>query len=240
VEGSCLCRARLSQLLFSTRLFTVSAVLAVAGLGGAVHAASASATSPAARLVIPATASNDRDEGFRRLLGQWKAFDQPATPKASLPSQRPVDSSRYTSLFGVRNNPFHSTAAMHAGIDLAAPTGTPVHATADGIVSRAEIASDYGNLVQLNHGASVQTRYGHLSRILVKAGQSVHRGDVIALVGSTGRSTGSHLHYEVRVAGRAIDPLPFMARGDEQLTLQQTVGPAAGSPTAIGGPTADE
>jgi murein DD-endopeptidase MepM/ murein hydrolase activator NlpD len=230
---------RLSRLLFGTRLCTVSAVLAAAGYGEAVHAASAPAASPAARSA-PATASNDQDEGFRKLLGRWKAFDKPAAPKVSLPSQRPVDSFRYTSPFGVRSDPFHSTAAMHAGIDLAAPTGTPVHATADGLVSRAEVASGYGNLVQLDHGAGVQTRYGHLLRILVKAGQSVHRGDVIALVGSTGRSTGSHLHYEVRVADRAIDPLPFMARGDEQLALQQTVGPVAGSPTAVGGPASDD
>jgi murein DD-endopeptidase MepM/ murein hydrolase activator NlpD len=129
---------------------------------------------------------------------------------------------------------------MHAGIDLAAPTGTPIHATADGIVSRADVALSYANLVQLDHGASVQTRYGHLSQILVKSGQRVHRGDVIALVGSTGRSTGSHLHYELRVADRAIDPLPFMARDDEQLALQQAVGPTAESSTALGGPSSGD
>lgn len=207
-------------------------------LSGAVHAAPAPATTGTVAAVpsISGQALDNQDSGFRKLLDQWKAFDRPTPPHVSLPSQRPVDSFRYTSSFGVRSDPFRRTATMHAGIDLAAPTGTPVHATADGIVSRAEVASGYGNLVQLDHGASVQTRYGHLSQILVKSGQRVHRGDVIALVGSTGRSTGSHLHYELRVADRAIDPLPFMAGGDEQLALQQAVGPSAGSSFAVGGP----
>jgi murein DD-endopeptidase MepM/ murein hydrolase activator NlpD len=207
-------------------------------LSGAVHAAPAPATTGTVAAVpsISGQALDNQDSGFRKLLDQWKAFDRPTPPHVSLPSQRPVDSFRYTSSFGVRSDPFRRTATMHAGIDLAAPTGTPVHATADGIVSRAEVASGYGNLVQLDHGASVQTRYGHLSQILVKSGQRVHRGDVIALVGSTGRSTGSHLHYELRVADRAIDPLPFMAGGDEQLALQQAVGPSAASSFAVGGP----
>ena len=207
-------------------------------LSGAVQAAPGPATtgSVPATSMISVQAMDQQDSGFRQLLDQWKAFDLPTAPRVSLPSQRPVDSFRYTSSFGIRSDPFRKTATMHAGIDLAAPTGTPVHATADGVVSRAEVASGYGNLVQLDHGASVQTRYGHLSQILVKSGQRVHRGDVIALVGSTGRSTGSHLHYELRVADRAIDPLPFMARGDEQLALQQVVGPSAGSSFAVGGP----
>lgn len=178
---------------------------------------------------------------FRSLFLAWKALDRPARSQVTLPSRRPVNSFRYTSSFGVRSDPFHGGAARHNGVDLAAPQGTQVHATGDGTVSRAMFASGYGNMIQLDHGADVQTRYGHLSRILVRPGQRVRTGDVIGLVGSTGRSTGSHLHYEVRVANLAVNPLPFMARGDEQLALQQTVGPGPRASTAMGGPddTAD-
>lgn len=97
-------------------------------------------------------------------------------------------------------------------------------------------ASGYGNLVVLDHGGGIETRYGHLSEITVAVGQLVHRGDVIGRVGSTGRSTGSHLHYEIRLSSQAIDPLPFLAPGDERLTLHQAVGPRAGAATAMGGP----
>ena len=166
----------------------------------------------------------------------WKSFHGPAHVQVALPSRRPVDGFRYTSSFGVRSDPFRGNAALHTGVDLAAPTGTQVHATADAIVSRAETAGGYGNMIQLEHGAGVQTRYGHLSRILVHAGQRVHAGDVIGLMGSTGRSTGVHLHYEVRVAEHAINPLPFMALGNDQLALRQTVGSPTHENTGMGGP----
>lgn len=180
-----------------------------------------------------------QDSQIRTLLDAWKHLDAPRQPAISLPARRPLDSFRYTSPFGVRTDPFRGVTAQHNGVDLAAPTGTPVHATADGMVTEAGAASGYGNLIQLDHGAGVQTRYGHLSRILVARGQRVLKGDVIGLVGSTGRSTGSHLHYEVRVAERAINPLPYMAVGDEQLALRQSVGPQPGAATAMGGPRND-
>ena len=109
-------------------------------LSGAVHAAPAPATTGTVAAVpsISRQALDNQDSGFRKLLDQWKAFDRPTAPHVSLPSQRPVDSFRYTSSFGIRSDPFRRTATMHAGIDLAAPTGTPVHATADGIVSRTD------------------------------------------------------------------------------------------------------
>jgi murein DD-endopeptidase MepM/ murein hydrolase activator NlpD len=98
----------------------------------------------------------------------------------------------------------------HKGIDLAAPTGTPVYATADGVVSRAEPFSSYGNYIQIEHGGELQTRFGHLSGFAVVAGEQVHMAQLMGLVGSPGRSTGPHLHYEVRVAGEAVDPRPYM------------------------------
>jgi murein DD-endopeptidase MepM/ murein hydrolase activator NlpD len=102
---------------------------------------------------------------------------------------------------------------MHKGVDLPAPVGTPIHATADGIVSRADWFSSYGLYVSLEHGGNIETRYGHMSRLNVAAGQEVHKGDIIGYVGTTGRSTGPHLHYEVRVAGEAVNPLPYMQEG---------------------------
>src|SRR3546814_2326662 len=87
-------------------------------------------------------------------------------------------------------------------------------ATADGIVERAGRAGGYGNLVEIDHGKGIETRYGHLSKILVKPNQRVKRGQVVALMGSTGRSTGSHLHYEVRIDGRAVNPIPFLQTAD--------------------------
>ena len=101
-------------------------------------------------------------------------------------------------------------AAMHAGIDLAGPLGTPIYATADGVVGRSEWANGYGNLVEINHGPNLQTRYGHLSRSLVSAGQRVKRGDLIGLMGSTGRSTGAHVHFEVWENGRVHNPRKFL------------------------------
>ncbi|WP_298670712.1 M23 family metallopeptidase [uncultured Sphingomonas sp.] len=174
---------------------------------------------------------------FRPLLDAWTSGgDRGSQPPVSIPLERPIESFRYTSPFGVRADPFHGERSFHAGVDLAAPTGTPVHATGDAIVTRAEPAAGYGNVVILMHGAGIETRYGHLSRILVKAGQRVRRGETIGMVGSSGRSSGSHLHYEIRVAGQAINPLPFMAPGDERLALNAVVGPHAGIVTAMGGP----
>lgn len=115
-----------------------------------------------------------------------------------------------TSNFGVRSDPFHRGMRMHAGMDMAARPGTPVYATGDGYVRRARVAGGYGNLVEIEHGFGYQTRFGHLSRILVAEGQFVRRGTMIGLVGSTGRSTGPHLHYEVRIGGRAVQPSGYM------------------------------
>lgn len=178
------------------------------------------------------------DAAFKTLFDAWTASDTsaPTSPPVSIPLERPVDSFRYTSSFGIRVDPFRGKSSFHPGIDLAAPVGTPVHATAEARVVRAAFAPGYGNLVVLDHGGGIETRYGHLSGIAVKVGQLVHRGQVIGRVGSTGRSTGSHLHYEIRLSSQAINPLPFMALGDERLALHQAVGPRAGVATAMGGP----
>ena len=203
-------------------------------------AGDATATTAASIGAVSTTALGARnDPMFRTLFDSWKAMDAvPHGGFVSVPSQKPVRDFRLTSLFGVRGNPFGGGGEMHPGLDLAAPIGTPVYATADGLVGRAEPTSGgYGNLIQLEHGKSIETRYGHLSQILVHQGQRVHRGDLIALMGSTGRSTGSHLHYEVRIDGRAVNPMPFLQTADYLTALQNRQPLKAGEPVmAMGGP----
>ncbi len=115
-----------------------------------------------------------------------------------------------TSGFGMRISPFSGQRKMHEGLDIAARTGTPIFASADGIVSRAETAPGYGKLVVLDHGYGFKTYFGHNSKIFVKVGQRIKRGDRIAAVGSTGSSTGSHLHYEVRRNGVPLNPRKYL------------------------------
>ncbi len=126
---------------------------------------------------------------------------------ASRPAGLPLASARLTSRFGARRNPLTGLMQRHAGVDLAAPAGAPVFATAGGVVSFAGSAGSYGLLVVLDHGNGLQTRYAHLSRLGVRLGQALAGGDMVGLVGSTGRSTGPHLHYELREQGQAVDPL---------------------------------
>ena len=144
---------------------------------------------------------------------------------------RPVQSLTFTSNFGIRTDPFRGGAAMHAGVDIPGAYATPIYATADAIVNRTGWAGGYGNLVELNHGRGIQTRYGHLSSILVAPGTRVKRGQLIGLMGSTGRSTGTHLHYEVRIDGRAVNPVPFLQTSDYLVAMQRRTGGVA-----VGGP----
>ena len=174
------------------------------------------------------------DPNFKQMFLSWKKLDQLETGTIAIPSAMPVEGTNFTSGFGVRSDPFQGRSAMHPGVDLAGPIGTPIRATAEGIVNRSEWVTGYGNLVEINHGRGIQTRYGHLSRSLVAPGQRVKRGDVIALMGSTGRSTGSHLHYEVRLDGKAVNPVPFMQTNDYLLALQRRT--ASPGQVAMGGP----
>jgi murein DD-endopeptidase MepM/ murein hydrolase activator NlpD len=175
------------------------------------------------------------DPRFRQLFVTWRQADQLEQGVVAVPSGRPVENANFTSSFGIRSDPFQGRAAMHGGIDLAGPVGTPIYATADGVVARSEYNSGgYGNLVEIDHGPGIQTRYGHLSRLVARPGQRVQRGDLIGLMGSTGRSTGSHLHYEVRIDGRAVNPVPFMQGNDVLASVQRRA--ASGAPVALGGP----
>lgn len=119
--------------------------------------------------------------------------------------------------FGGRADPFTGERGFHAGLDISLDKGSPIYATADATVESAEYSGAYGNLVVLQHGFGLSTRYGHLSKSNVKAGQTVRRGDVIGLAGSTGRSTGSHVHYEIRVNDRVMNPLQLLTRAPAPL-----------------------
>ena len=175
------------------------------------------------------------DPKFKALFLGWKRLDPMQPGMIAIPSAKPVPAAqaRFTSAFGTRSDPFKATRAMHSGIDLAGPVGTSIYATADGYVGRTGVVGGYGNLIELEHGKNIQTRYGHLSSILVRSGQRVKRGDLIARMGSTGRSTGSHLHYEVRVDGAAVNPIPFMQSADYVLMAQSR---GTGTQIALGGP----
>lgn len=163
---------------------------------------------------IPAEFDEDAiDATSKRIDTQLKDISRLRKMSASLPIAVPLKNAVRSSSFGRRIDPFRKRAAFHAGVDFRAKTGTPVLATADGQILRAGRAGGYGKLVEIRHAHGLTTRFGHLSKINVKAGQSVKRGDVIGKVGSTGRSTGPHLHYEVRNRGQARNPQPFMDAG---------------------------
>jgi murein DD-endopeptidase MepM/ murein hydrolase activator NlpD len=168
------------------------------------------------------SALGNGDEEFRQLFASWRSLDQGqkfvsgaaagavGATKVSIPSAMPVEGLRLTSGFGMRWHPVLGGHRQHKGVDLASPIGTPIHAAADGVVGRADWFSGYGLYVAIEHGGELETRYGHMSRLNVAAGQLVHKGDVIGYVGMTGRTTGPHLHYEVRVAGQAVNPIPYL------------------------------
>jgi murein DD-endopeptidase MepM/ murein hydrolase activator NlpD len=160
------------------------------------------------------------DEITSQLVVQSKSYDEVfklAKNKekliASIPAIQPVDFHdlrRIGSLFGYRTDPFYKVTKFHEGIDFTAAVGTPIFATGDGVVELAEYnIGGYGNEIMINHGFTYETRYAHLSRIKVKVGQHVKRGEIIGLMGNTGKSTAPHLHYEVHKAGVPMNPIYF-------------------------------
>nr|WP_246388245.1 M23 family metallopeptidase [Novosphingobium fluoreni] len=177
--------------------------------------------------------SGGEDEQFKKLFSSWQNFEEtghaalaastgrsPLSAAAraaagiagpvSIPSRTPLNGLTMTSNFGMRVHPVLGGMRAHKGVDLSAPVGTPIYATADGVVGKASWFGGYGLYVQLEHGNDLETRYGHMSRLAVAEGQHIHKGDVLGYVGTTGRSTGPHLHYEVRVNGVAVNPIPYM------------------------------
>lgn len=135
---------------------------------------------------------------------------QQSVLKDTLPNRSPVMVEFNSSSFGWRLDPFNGHKAFHEGLDFTASVGTPIYAAAGGIVTTAEQTPDYGKIVKIDHGSGLETRYAHASSIMVKVGDRVEKGQKIAEVGSTGRSTGPHLHYEIRLGGNALDPRKYL------------------------------
>lgn len=154
-----------------------------------------------------ASAVGDRDEYMHVVESDVL---QASVLKDMLPNSKPVDTAFRSSSYGWRIDPIRGHRAFHEGLDFTAAMGTEIHAAADGIVYAAVRTPAYGNLVKLHHGAGLETRYAHASKLLVKKGERVVKGQVIALVGSTGRSTGPHLHYEIRLNGHPLDPRKYL------------------------------
>jgi murein DD-endopeptidase MepM/ murein hydrolase activator NlpD len=148
-----------------------------------------------------------RQETSLQMLIEY--FEDKRSLYASTPSIWPVRG-WITSPFGRRTSPFSGIPTFHEGLDIAAQTGTPVVSPADGIVVKAAFSPGYGNMVEISHGYGIKTVYGHNSRLNVKEGQQVKRGDVISYIGDTGSSTGPHLHYEVRQNGLPVNPMKFL------------------------------
>jgi len=185
-------------------------------LGGAVAAPSVcfGASGDGARDVLPTGESRPEDALAEEPLAVMGRAPVPAASACHTvvgPVLRTIP--RETSHFGLRFDPLGEGWRLHAGVDLAAPTGSSVLAASRGEVLRSGWARGYGNLVVVDHGGGMTTRYAHLERSLVRSGEDVASGQLIGLVGSTGHATGSHLHFEVRMNGRAVDPdrssLPF-------------------------------
>lgn len=164
-------------------------------------------------LLEPETAVAAFDDSVHGLDAALSRLEAVRETAKALPYGNPAPGRTMTSRYGNRVDPFLGRLALHAGIDFRASTGEKVFSTGAGTVVAAEFSGGYGNLVEIDHGYGITTRYGHLSRILVSEGDEVAAGDVIGRAGSTGRSTGPHIHYEVRRDGRAIDPVHFLNAG---------------------------
>jgi murein DD-endopeptidase MepM/ murein hydrolase activator NlpD len=156
--------------------------------------------------------SKNNDNGYNFLENvNALTFEGPRPPSAATPDLWPVKGPLMAS-FGERADPFTGEGEFHKGVDIGAAAGTPVRATADGVVVFSGWDGGYGRLVIIDHGADVHTYYAHLSRFYAQMGRVVRRGEVLGEVGSTGRATAPHLHYEVRIRDRAVNPYKYQVR----------------------------
>jgi murein DD-endopeptidase MepM/ murein hydrolase activator NlpD len=163
--------------------------------------------------LVPLDPSLVFDSKVKELDEALDTLDEVKKEARKLPLTNPAPGHTVTSPFGVRIDPILGTGALHTGMDFRAPIGMPAKVTAAGVVTRAGWAGGYGRMVEVDHGGGFATRYGHLSEIDVVVGQKLAAGDLIGKTGSSGRSTGPHLHYEVRHDGEAVDPLRFLSVG---------------------------
>lgn len=180
---------------------------------------------------IPVSSAIDSEPELREIAILLSRLESMEKALAAIPSARPTAAPMETSSYGYRRDPFNGGLAMHSGIDFRGAYGQPILAAAPGKVAYVGSRQGYGNVVELDHGKGLMTRYAHLSGYGVKVGQTVARGQSIARMGSTGRSTGTHLHFEVRVNGAAVNPRPFLEAREDVLEVQQL----AKDRTAVGG-----
>lgn len=182
------------------------------------------AVSPCAAQELPGGNSAEfRDRAPTQPASPQTEEGEPVRDLPARPAQATAQLPRLSSGFGYRRHPILGRTALHAGIDIPAPLGTPVLAANGGVVDFAGYAGSYGQMVEIDHGNGLKTRYAHLSRLLVQPGMAVTRQERIALMGSTGRSTGSHLHFEVRVNGRPANPLAYF--GNQEAGPQTVQAP---------------
>ena len=157
-------------------------------------------------------ATVDRQGTRTNLLASY--LDEHKKLLGSIPSITPVDGGWLSSAFGYRRDPFTHRSTFHSGVDLSAPRGTPIHASGNGVIVDVKWYSEWGYAVEVDHGNGFSTWYAHCAKTVRERGDHVERGDVIALVGATGRTTGPHLHYEVRINGKAQNPIYYMLDRD--------------------------
>jgi len=199
---------------YDAKLKRMRGVLADLGLdAGKAAGKSAALGGPFVPVALPADAGAFERQIYRINLARSHAEWLMRTLTA-LPVRNPLTGELdISSGFGIRIDPFVHGPAMHTGVDLRGEMGEPVHATAAGTVTTAGWYGGYGKMVEIDHGNGISTRYGHLSQISVKVGQTVRVGQLVGRIGSTGRSTGPHLHYETRIEGEAADPQKFLRAG---------------------------
>lgn len=170
------------------------------------------------------------DPRFERMALSLARMDALERGLTAIPQVMPADMRMISSGFGYRRDPFNGRAAMHAGLDFKGPLGAPIHAAANGRVTFVGVQSGYGRVVEISHGNGLMTRYAHMSRFAARPGQAVEAGDVIGAIGNTGRSTGPHLHFEVRINGRAVNPRPFLESAPHVLEEARNDEPAKRNP----------
>jgi murein DD-endopeptidase MepM/ murein hydrolase activator NlpD len=200
-------------------------VLADLGIEVGRAAAEGATSGPFVPVTPPQSAASAFETQLYRINVARAQIDRYRQMLVAVPVRKPlIGEIDMTSPFGIRMHPLLGRLAIHTGIDLRGNLGVPVRATATGKVTIAGRAGGYGNMVEISHGNGLATRYGHLSAITVKTGQVVRIGEMVGRIGSTGRSTGPHLHYETRVNGEAVDPQKFLLAG---LTLSDSLDATA-------------
>lgn len=227
-EAVGLARAEARQLDFTERLTryadqraeAAAQVIRKLGFNPAIMLASSKSDAGQGGPYIKAAAgsANSIDPRIERLAASLSRMEALQRSLAGIPQVHPAKAEFISSRFGYRADPINGHAAFHAGLDFAGPIGAPVYAAADGKISFAGQKQGYGNIIEINHGNGLTTRYAHMSRFRAAAGETIEAGQIIGAIGNTGRSTGPHLHFEVREHGRAVNPRPFL---EKALNVQQ-------------------